>query len=66
VKWVIRENVHVDRVTCPWLIRRFVDPDASFLFVSPEELHETAVKERAIPFDAEGWGCIRAEACRSH
>jgi hypothetical protein len=54
VKWVTRENVHVDRVACPWLIKRFVDPDAKFLFVPPEKVQETASKEKAIPFDAQG------------
>jgi len=54
VKWVTRENVHVDRVACPWLIKRFVDPEAKFLFVPPEKVQETAAREKAIPFDAQG------------
>lgn len=54
MKWVTREHVHVDRVACPWLISRFVDPEADFLFVSPERINEVAVKEGAIPFDAKG------------
>ena len=54
MKWVTRENVHVDRVACPWLIRRFVDREAEFLFVPAEKVQETAAKEQAIPFDAEG------------
>jgi len=54
VKWVTRENVHVDRVACPWLIRRFVDREAEFLFVPAEKVQEIAAKEKAIPFDAEG------------
>ena len=53
MKWVTRENVHVDRVACPWLIRRFVDPHASFLFVPPERIPE-AEKDGAIPYDAKG------------
>src|SRR6516165_7011103 len=52
MKWVIRSNVKVDRVACPWLIRRFVDPEAEFLFVPEEQLLDTARKEGAIPFDA--------------
>jgi len=52
VKWVTRENVHVDRVACPWLIRRFVDAEAEFLFVPSEKVEETAEREKAIPFDA--------------
>jgi hypothetical protein len=49
--WVTRKNVKVDRVACPWLIRKFVDPDAKFLFVAEEELLEAAYRG-AIPFDA--------------
>jgi hypothetical protein len=49
--WITRETVKVDRVACPWLIRRFVDPDANFLFVPEAELLERA-KGGAIPFDA--------------
>lgn len=52
MKWVTRSNVKVDRVACPWLIRRFVDPQAEFLFVAEDQLLNTARKERAIPFDA--------------
>lgn len=51
--WVTRENVHVDRVACPWLIKRFVDPEATFLFVPPEKIPE-AEKEGAIAYDAKG------------
>jgi len=52
--WVTRARPKVDRIACPWLIRRFVDPDAVFLFVAPSEV--TAVAERfgATPFDVEG------------
>src|SRR2546429_7691229 len=52
MKWITRENIKVDRVACPWLIRRFVDPEAQFLFVSESQLLETATREDAIPFDA--------------
>ena len=52
MKWITRSNVKVDRVACPWLIRRFVDPEAEFLFVTEEQLLDIAEKERAIPFDA--------------
>jgi hypothetical protein len=44
----------VDRVACPWLIKRFVDPKAEFLFVPSEQLQEIAARENAIPFDAPG------------
>jgi hypothetical protein len=53
MRWVTRENVRVDRVACPWLIKRFVDPDAEFLFVPEAELLATAARLRATPFDAE-------------
>jgi hypothetical protein len=52
MKWITRKNIKVDRVACPWLIRRFVDPEAEFLFVSEEELLQVAQAEQAIPFDA--------------
>jgi hypothetical protein len=52
MKWITRKNVKVDRVACPWLIRRFVDPEAEFLFVNEDELLQAAHAERAIPFDA--------------
>jgi len=54
MKWVTRKNANVDRVACPWLIRRFVDPSAEFLFVSPEQVGPVAERERAIPFDVPG------------
>lgn len=54
MKWVTREHVKVDRVACPWLIRRYVDPDAEFLFVSAETVDEVAEREGATPFDAPG------------
>jgi hypothetical protein len=54
MKWVTRENAKVDRVACPWLIRRFVDPDADFLFVPSSEVIEVAGREDAIPFDVKG------------
>jgi len=54
MKWVTRENAAVDRIACPWLIRRFVDPQAEFLFVPPEQVNEVARREGATPFDAEG------------
>jgi hypothetical protein len=51
VKWVTRKNANVDRVACPWLIRRFVDQDAEFLYVPVEEVAEVAKRESAIPYD---------------
>jgi hypothetical protein len=52
MKWITRANIKVDRVACPWLIRRFVDPQAEFLFVDESELLAAAALEKAIPFDA--------------
>ena len=52
MRWITRENVKVDRVACPWLINRFVDSDATFLFVPEGELLEAAKRENATPFDA--------------
>jgi hypothetical protein len=52
MKWITRRNVKVDRVACPWLISRFVDQQAQFLFVDESELLEAAWHEDAVPFDA--------------
>jgi hypothetical protein len=54
MKWITRSHVHVDRVACPWLITRFIDSDAEFLFVPKSKLMEIAEKEGAIPFDTPG------------
>jgi hypothetical protein len=54
MKWITRSHVHVDRVACPWLITRFVDSDAEFLFVPKSRVLEIAEKEGAIPFDTPG------------
>jgi hypothetical protein len=52
MKWITRKDIKVDRVACPWLLKRFVDPKAEFLFVEENELLEKAKQEQAIPFDA--------------
>jgi len=54
MKWVTRERVKVDRVACPWLIKKFVDKEAEFLFVPSDQVQEVAKREGAIPFDASG------------
>ena len=54
MKWITRSHVHVDRVACPWLITRFVDSEADFLFVPKSRVMETAKQTGAIPFDTEG------------
>ena len=51
MKWITREHVKVDRVACPWLIRKFVDPEAEFFFVAKERVGDVAEREGAIPFD---------------
>jgi hypothetical protein len=51
MKWVTRERPKVDRVACPWLIKRFVDPDAEFLYVPPEQVMAVADQAGAVPFD---------------
>ncbi len=52
MKWITRKDIKVDRVACPWLIKRFVDPQAEFLFVEEKDLLEQAKQQDAIPFDA--------------
>jgi hypothetical protein len=54
MKWVTRLYVHVDRTACPWLIKRFIDPKAEFLFVPVEKIDETVKKQKAIPYDTPG------------
>jgi rhodanese-related sulfurtransferase len=52
--WVTRERPKIDRIACPWLIRRFVDPEAIFLFVEPAQVVSVAERFNAAPFDIEG------------
>jgi len=52
--WVTRSHVHVDRVACPWLITRFIDSEADFLFVPTNQIEKTVAETEAIPFDAPG------------
>lgn len=54
MKWVTRSNAKVDRIACPWLIRRFVDAEAEFLFVPAADVNAVATREGAVPFDAPG------------
>lgn len=51
MKWITRENANVDRVACPWLIKRFIDKDAEFLYVPHDQVMETAKREDAVPYD---------------
>jgi hypothetical protein len=52
MKWITRKDVKVDRVACPWLIKRFVDPQAEFLFVEEKDLLDESKRQGATPFDA--------------
>ena len=52
--WVTRSHVHVDRVACPWLITRFIDSDAEFLFVAKNDIERVVSETGAIPFDVLG------------
>jgi hypothetical protein len=54
MKWITRSHVHVDRVACPWLIARFVDNEAEFLFVPKNQVDKVTAETGAIPFDAPG------------
>ena len=54
MRWVTRERPKIDRVACPWLITRFIDPAAAFLFVPAAEVSAVAARTGAIPFDVEG------------
>ena len=54
MKWLTRSHVHVDRVACPWLITRFVDNEAGFLFVPKNQVDRVVKETGAIPFDAPG------------
>ena len=54
MRWVTRRNAKVDRVACPWLIRRFVDPEAEFIFVDAEQVLTVAEQMNAVPYDVEG------------
>ncbi|MGN6584695.1 MAG: chromate resistance protein ChrB domain-containing protein [Rhizobiaceae bacterium] len=63
--WVTRSRPKIDRIACPWLIRRFVDPGAVFLFVAPPEVEAVAERFSATPFDIEGptFWTHRGEKC---
>lgn len=54
MKWVTREKARVDRIACPWLISRFIDRDATFLFVPSGEVMRVAEREGATPYDVPG------------
>jgi hypothetical protein len=54
MKWITRKNAHVDRIACPWLIRKFVDKDPVFIYVPTEEVLAVAEREGGIPYDTKG------------
>ena len=54
MKWITRSHVHVDRIACPWLITRFIDSDAEFLFVPKSEIERVTAETGATPFDTPG------------
>ena len=54
MKWVTRSHVHVDRVACPWLITRFIDSQAEFIFVPKSQVMAASEAQGAIPFDVPG------------
>ena len=54
MKWITRQRPQVDRIACPWLIQRFVDPDAEFLFVPGDQVLAVAEREGATPYDVPG------------
>jgi rhodanese-related sulfurtransferase len=53
-RWVTRERPKIDRIACPWLVRRFIDPEARFFYVPSAEVSSVAVRETATPYDTEG------------
>src|SRR5438128_11499869 len=54
MRWVTRKNASVDRIACPWLIKRFIDPTAEFIYVEAHEVDRVAREQSAEPFDVEG------------
>jgi hypothetical protein len=54
MKWITRERPKIDRVACPWLIARFIDPQAEFLFVPPDRVLAQAAETGAVPYDVPG------------
>ena len=54
MKWITRKNASVDRIACPWLIKRFIDPEAEFLYVAAPDVPAVAEQEGAVPYDVAG------------
>jgi rhodanese-related sulfurtransferase len=53
-RWVTRERPKIDRIACPWLVKRFIDPDAEFLYVPTPEVKSVAAERQAVPYDIAG------------
>jgi hypothetical protein len=54
MKWITRENANVDRIACPWLIKRFVDANAEFIYAPGDRVMDEAQRQGAIPYDVKG------------
>src|SRR5487761_1013884 len=54
MKWITRKNASVDRIACPWLVKRFIDPEAEFMYVPAPDVTSVAEREGAIPYDVGG------------
>jgi len=54
MKWITRERPKIDRIACPWLITRFIDPKPEFLYVPPQDVMKVASETGATPFDVKG------------
>src|SRR4051812_17863375 len=54
MKWITRESPKIDRIACPWLIKRFIDRDAEFLYVPKDKVISTAKEKAAVPYDIPG------------
>jgi len=65
MQWITRSHVHVDRVACPWLITRFIDNEAEFLFVPASQIEKVARETGAIPYDAPGVELGHVDGCCS-
>ncbi|MEO8145459.1 MAG: chromate resistance protein ChrB domain-containing protein [Betaproteobacteria bacterium] len=50
-RWVTRERPKIDRIACPWLVKRFIDPDAEFLYVPTQDVRKIAAEREAVPYD---------------
>lgn len=54
MQWITRERPKIDRIACPWLIQRFIDPDAQFFYVPTDDVFRVAEETGAIPYDIPG------------